>query len=157
MIEWVKQFFKSDIILEKVNNLSESLKEFKKDVNKKFDSIDKETKENREILTRLDEKIKIYAKNKSPKSLTEEGHAVLEKIKITDYIQKNCKELLEDIALQKKTDIEIYMICIDWAKKHGKEKTMEIKLNTQLLEEQAEELLALAIMERVKTKDRKLA
>ena len=94
-----------------------------------------------------------YTQNFSPKKLTESGHEILEKIKVADYLKSNCKELLEDTELQKKTDLEIYMACIEWAKQHGKEKAMEIKLNTQLLEEQAQELLALAIMERIKAKN----
>ena len=127
MIEWVKQFFKSDVILEKINNLSENLKEFKTEVNKKFDSIDTETKENKEILIRLDEKFKTYAQKQSPKKLTEDGHAILKEINASDYLKDNCN-LLEDTELQKKTDIEIYMASIEWVKQNAEKKSYGNKI-----------------------------
>lgn len=93
--------------------------------------------------------IEPFAESNSPKRITDKGHALLNKYSVSSYLQDNC-ELVKDISLKEKTDAQIYMKCLDWVKTQGKEKTAEILLNENIFTEQCEELLALALFEKIK-------
>ncbi|MDE0092453.1 MAG: hypothetical protein OXN83_04110 [Oligoflexia bacterium] len=93
----------------------------------------------------------MYYRTTSPRQTTEEGHKLLQKLNVHDYLKSNCN-LLTNEELKNKTDVQIFSECLKWSKEKGTEKVMEIRLNTTLLKEQAQELLALAIMEKIKAK-----
>ena len=60
--------------------------------------------------------------------------------------------LLNDETLKNKSDVEIYIKCLEWVKTEGKKKVVEALLNSNLNEDQFNELLSLAIMEKIKLK-----
>ena len=53
-------------------------------------------------------------------------------------------------SIKSLTDVEIFIECLDWVKIKGKEKSIEIRLNSNINEEQCNELLSLAIMQKIK-------
>ena len=94
--------------------------------------------------------IKPFAKANSPKQITERGWKLLKEKKVDFYLEKEC-ELLKDEELKNKTDAQIFIECLEWVKTKGKEKMVEIMLNNNIMEEQCNELLSLAIMEKIKS------
>ena len=52
--------------------------------------------------------------------------------------------------MKEKTDAQIFIECLEWVKTKGKEKVVEIMLNNNIMEEQCNELLSLALMEKIK-------
>ena len=93
--------------------------------------------------------IKPFAQANSPKQITEKGLKLLKENKVDSYLEKEC-ELLKDENLKEKTDAQIFIECLEWFKTKGKEKVFEIILNNNIMEEQCNELLALALMEKIK-------
>ncbi|MCZ0932373.1 MAG: hypothetical protein OXJ52_04370 [Oligoflexia bacterium] len=87
----------------------------------------------------------------SPRKITEKGYELFKKLDMDNYLNSHC-DLLKKEELKNKTAVKVFSECLNWAEKtqKGKDKVMEIRLNTTLLEEQAQELLALAIMEKIK-------
>lgn len=59
--------------------------------------------------------------------------------------------LLKDENLKTKTDAQIFIECLSWVKTKGREKVIEIMLNSNINEEQCNELVSLAIMEKIKS------
>ena len=74
---------------------------------------------------------------------------------IDSYLLKSNCELLSDETLKNKSDIEIYIKCLEWVKTKGREKVIEVILNSNLIEDQFNELLSLAIMEKIKLNKKK--
>ena len=86
---------------------------------------------------------------KSPKQITERGQELLNIHNVDSYLKENCI-LLKDEKLKEKTDPQIFIECLNWVKTKGNEKVAEIRLNSNINEEQCIEILALALMKKVK-------
>lgn len=87
-------------------------------------------------------------KANSPKQITERGHELLNAHNVDSYLKENCL-LLKDEKLKEKTEPQIFIECLSWVKTKGKEKVAEIRLNSNISEEQCIELLALDIMYKI--------
>lgn len=102
------------------------------------------------------EKHNIYVEpvtqSNSPKHITERGQELLNNHDVNSYLDSNCI-LLKDEKLKEKTDPQIFIECLNWVKTKGKEKAVEIMLNSNINEEQCNELLSLAIMNKIKSED----
>ena len=86
----------------------------------------------------------------SLKQITQKGNELLEKYNVNSYIDENCP-LLRDEKLKENTDPQIFIKAKDWVeKKEGKEKLNEIILNTNFPESLVKELLALAVLYKIK-------
>ncbi|MCZ0932578.1 MAG: hypothetical protein OXJ52_05440 [Oligoflexia bacterium] len=94
--------------------------------------------------------LRAWTSSRSLKQVTERGYKLLNKHNTDSYLDSNC-ELLRDKELKNKTDVEIFIKCLDWVKKQGQEKAIELRLNSNINEEQCNELLSLAIMEKIKS------
>lgn len=119
------------------------------DLEKTVKDIKKDVKVIRENLIKLN-LLEPVTKSDSMKQITERGYDLLHRYSIEPYIISNC-DILKDKTIKEKKDIEIYMECLKWVKTKGKKKVIEISLNNNLSESQCNELLSLAIMEKIKS------
>ncbi|MCZ0932229.1 MAG: hypothetical protein OXJ52_03640 [Oligoflexia bacterium] len=90
-----------------------------------------------------------FTRSRSLKQITERGHELLNKHDTDSYLNSHC-ELLTDKELKNETDVEIFIKCNNWVKEKGQKKVVELRLNSDINEEQCAELLSLAIMEKIK-------
>lgn len=93
--------------------------------------------------------IKPLVQSSSPKQITDRGRKLLNDYNVDSYLNSNCI-LLKDENLKGKTDAQIFIECLNWVKTKGKEKIVEIILNSNVDENQCNELLSLAILEKIK-------
>ncbi len=94
-----------------------------------------------------------FVRTASPKQITEQGYNLLKNHKTTVYLEKYCELLKNDFKGQ--TDSQIFIKCSDWVKESGKEKLVDLRLNSDIMEEDAIMLIALFIMEKIKDKKQK--
>ena len=99
--------------------------------------------------------IKPFTQSNSLKQITKRGYDLLSDYNVDSYLLKSNCELLSDETLKNKSDIEIYIKCLEWVKTKGREKVIEVILNSNLIEDQFNELLSLAIMEKIKLNKKK--
>ena len=93
--------------------------------------------------------IKPFTQSSSLKQITKRGYDLLSDYNVDSYLKSNC-ELLNDETLKNKSEIEVYIKCLEWVKTKGRKKVIEVILNSNLTEDQFNELLSLAIMEKIK-------
>ena len=134
VLSWFSKWISIPI---KVDNIEKNLKEL--------------TQDHKEIREGLIAKglIEPFMKSRSLKQITKRGHELLNKQDTDSYLDSNC-ELIKNKELKNKTDVEIFIECLEWVKTKGKEKSIEIRLNSNINEEQCNELLSLAIMQKIK-------
>ena len=95
------------------------------------------------------------AESMSQKKITERGRKLIEKHNVSSYLVESCP-LLKDDGLKEKTDTQIFMTAWEWIEKNGKEKVFEILLNCNDSENSIKEVLALAILEKIKSENKSL-
>ena len=152
---------KDDIFDKRDRNLLQAIKEgvyepLKKEIQKVSNKLDKEIQKVSDKLDHVYNYLKTksdfteYVGVNSPKKITDKGHNFLKDHKVSDYLEKECELLKKDFT--NKTDAQIFIKCIDWIKHSGREKLVEIRLNSEIPEPVCIELLALFIMEKIKKK-----
>ena len=90
-----------------------------------------------------------YFKSESPKKITERGYELLNKLNVESYLDAHC-DLLTDKELKNKTDVDIFIKSYDWVKEKGQKKAFELRFNSDMNQEQNNELLALFILDKIK-------
>lgn len=137
---------KDDFLNEDSNKIISSIKEHFdktfKPVKKKLDHIYEYMKNNFPTFEPL-------SSSQSLKKITQKGYEILKRHNTDIYLATNC-ELLKNQELKSKSDVEIFIECLNWVKKEGKIKAIEIRLHCDYSQEQCNELLALFIMEKIK-------
>ena len=88
----------------------------------------------------------------SLKKITERGHELLDKYEIKTYLNEKCPFLKSETIKEfsNKPDLDLFISCLNWVKEHGSTKVLGITLNEQVTESECNELVALAIMEKIK-------
>ena len=141
---------KDDVFDKRDRNLLQAIKDMVvKPLSDKLDQVSDKLDHVYSYLTTKSD-FKAYVKTHSPKIITEQGHKFLKDHKVSDYLEKECELLKKDFT--NKTDAQIFIKCIDWIKNSGREKLVEIRLNSDIPEPFCIELLALFIMEKIKKK-----
>lgn len=121
---------------------------FSTELDKKLEPLMKEVKHITNYLKKFPDFIPL-ATAKSLKQITERGNELLKKHNVDSYIDENCL-LLKDEKLEDKTDAQIFIEASKWVDTKGKEKLVEIMLNSDIPENLIKELLALSILYKIK-------
>ncbi len=93
--------------------------------------------------------IKPVISSSSPKAITERGHEILNKHSVNDWLEKECDIVKENDSFKMIDELDIYIKCTEWIKKKGERKVAEILYETNLSKEDCQELLALAIRDKI--------
>ena len=133
------------------NDLKSDLTKLKDELGGQIKELRDETREIRETFVKHGF-LEPFLKSKSKKEITKRGHELLDKYQVKAYLDANCPFLQPDKIkeLNNETDLELFIKCLDWVKKHSSKKVLEITLNNAISESECNELVAVAIMEKIR-------
>lgn len=91
--------------------------------------------------------------SESPKRITERGQKLLNENNIEHYLFSHPLLKPKEIEkFKKKEDAEIFIDCFKWVENNEEKRVLEIIYNSNINKEQCIELLALAIVEKIKSR-----
>lgn len=134
--KWLKNFI----------NIPDNLISIKKDIG----SLKDDTKEIREALIARGI-LQPFSKTRSPKQITERGYNLLREYGLDEFLSK-C-QIFNENNFEGMKEIEIYKECLNWVEEKEKKMSFKLTYNSPLSQEECEELLALAMRDKILKKE----